>query len=358
MAEWRKRAKIQDDVVYFQNVPEAEAQNYHEVFVWDVDKTYLDTKFESLRGLWRVATEKADKKRNVPGAAELVRCLASHAKSDLGLQRFPIYFITASPPQLEQRIVQKLAIDAVEPFGIFCKDNLENLRPRRLWRITKHVGYKLQALMQLRSALRPDVRMILFGDDGESDSIIYSLFSDICSRRRDSSDLRGLLAHFSVLDSQMDQIFRLQESIPSFDPVEKIYINLAEDTDAEYYLKFGFRVVPTVNAFQAALDLFQDQRLAAKHVPQVARRLINYYGFTAEEIERTFDDFVRRGRLAEETCAALESLLKEQGLLLSDYRPSLPPRKITERAGSTVRQFEGGFEPWIVDRIEYTKEYR
>jgi len=222
MSDWKKRGKKQGDVVYFPATDEKLAAQAKEIYVWDVDKTYLDTKFETLRGLWRTVTEKADSKRTVPGAAELVRCLAERHKKSHPEQDFPIFFITASPPQLERKIHEKLRLDGVRPFGIFCKDNLENLRPRRLWRITKHVGYKLQALLQLRIFLSEDVRVVLFGDDGESDAIIYSIFSDICARRIDSSEIRRILNHFSTMDSQVDLILRLQDLIPPSDPIEKI----------------------------------------------------------------------------------------------------------------------------------------
>src|SRR5690606_26394960 len=233
-----------------------------EAYLWDVDKTYLDTKFETFRGLLRVATEKASQKKNIPGTAQLALCLKSAWKRKHRSEDFPIFFVTASPPQMERKIREKLRLDGIDPRGIFCKDNLQNLWPRRFWRLNKQVGYKIQALLQLRSLLAEDVRLIMFGDDGEADSIIYSLFSDICARRMDTSELRKVLNAYFVMDSQVDTIFRLRDDLPKNDPVEKVYINLAEDTDADYYKKFGRRTLPTYNSLQAALDLLQDGRLS------------------------------------------------------------------------------------------------
>ena len=39
------------------------------VYRWDLDKTYVQTDFSSVRGLFRAATEKAENKRVVPGMA-------------------------------------------------------------------------------------------------------------------------------------------------------------------------------------------------------------------------------------------------------------------------------------------------
>jgi len=43
------------------------------VYRWDLDKTYLLTDFDSLRGIMRTAMEPAWAKRAVPGATALVR---------------------------------------------------------------------------------------------------------------------------------------------------------------------------------------------------------------------------------------------------------------------------------------------
>lgn len=358
MAEWKKRSKKNDEVIYFPSVSDEHALSASVVYIWDVDKTYLDTKFETFRGLIRTATEKATQKKNIPGAAKLVQNIKEAWIKKNNSPHFPIYFITASPPQMEKKIREKLSMDGVKPFGIFCKDNLPNLRPRRFWRLNKHVGYKLQALLQMRSLLKEDVRLILFGDDGESDSVIYSLFSDICSRRLDSSELRKILNAFHVLDDQIDNMYRILENLPVNDPVEKIYINLVEDTDAEYYLKFGRRTLPTSNSLQIALDLCQDHRLEPIHVVTVAQDLISQYGYTTEEIERSFDDMVRRQKIGESLCRELIPIFKEKNLFSSGYQPSMKPKAVNESVDGAVISLEGAFEPWVPERIDYLNDYR
>ena len=358
MSDWRKRGKKQGDVVYFPYISEKTAALAEQVYLWDVDKTYLDTKFESLKGLWRTATEKAQSKKNIPGTAELVRCLSDFHKPHNSLETFPVFFITASPPQIENKIYQKLRIDGVEPYGIFCKDNLENLRPRKLWKITKHVGYKMQALLQMRVFLNEDVRLVMFGDDGETDAVIYNLFSDVCARRIESADIRRVLNHFSVLDNQVDYILRLQDLCPANDPVEKIYINLAEDTDADYYLKFGRRTVPTYNAFQTALDMVQDERLNPEHILRVAKKLTGDFEYSPEELEKSYEEMIRRGVLSLEACERLTPILIDGGVLAEDYSPSVTPKPISEKQGQTITKLEGSFDPWVPEHVDYTSEYR
>ena len=326
MSEWRTRAEITADVVLFRYVTDPNDRETTDVYVWDLDKTYLDTAFESLAGLWRTINEKAFQKRNVPGTATLVRALRDHWQElHQGRKDFPIYFITASPPQLERKIHDKLAFDGIYPFGLFCKDNLRNVSPRRWRRLTQQVGFKLQSLLQLRLHMPGNVRQILWGDDSEADAVIYSLYSDLCARRLEEREARQILRHLKVMGQQVDTILRLLEEIPAQDPVEKIYINLAADTDADYYLKFGRRILPTYNTFQLALDLFQDARLSAPQVVNVARDLVINYGFAVEELERSLEDMIRRPALSDQTIARIVPILRDERLLRANFEPASEP---------------------------------
>lgn len=358
MRDWKARTQIEGDVVFFRYVQSDAEKGFEEVFVWDLDKTYLDTSWGSIRELWRTAIEKAFQKRNVPGTGSLVRALKNYWEGERGAQVFPIYFITASPPQIETKIREKLELDEILPLGAFYKDNLRNLKPSRMWRLTQQVGFKLQALLQLRTRLKEDVRQVLWGDDSESDAIIYSLYSDICARRWSEKELLVILRGLHVVGEQTDTILEIRERIPPNDPVEKIYINLATDTDPEYYLKFGRRMVPTYNTFQAALDLYQDRRLNREQVIRVAQDMLMNYGFTNEELESSFDNLVRRQLLSDVGVAEILPALKEQELFAPDFETSIEPRPVAEKKGDRVYALEGAHEPWVPDHIDYLHEFR
>jgi hypothetical protein len=356
--DWRDRSSVAGDVVSFRYTEPSIESGFEEVFVWDVDKTYLDTRWASLGDLWRTVMERAFQKKNVPGTGTLLRSLADDWKTLRRESVFPVYFITASPPQMESRIREKLELDDVHPVGMFFKDNLRNLRPGRLWRLTKQIGYKIQALLQLRLHLRPSVRQILWGDDSESDAIIYSIYSDICARRMTDRALQDLLGQLQVTGEQLDVILDLQERIEPSDPVEKIYINLATDTDPEYYLKFGRRLFPSVDAFQTGLDLFQDRRLGLESLLSVARDLRLNYGFERERFEAGLDDLIRRQVLGLEALNELRQPLEQAGFLAAGWEPSIDPRPIIEKRASTVLRLDGVHEPWVPSAIDYLVEHR
>jgi hypothetical protein len=354
--DWRQRAQIFEDVVFFSYVPLKQAQEANLVYVWDLDKTYLETHFESLKGLIRTAFEKAFQKRNVPGTNTLVKALIT--SQGRGGRAFPIFFISASPPQMEQKIHQKLELDGIRPFGCFFKDNLQNLTPKRFKRLTNHMGFKIQALLELRVRLKMEVQQILWGDDSESDAVIYALYSDICARRLSHSDLIKVLRGLKVEMKQIHNILALQERTPISDPVKKIYINLAVDTDPEYYLKFGRRMVATYDTFQASLDLYQDGHLDLEQITQIAQDMINNYAFTSNELEESVNDLLARKILKPQTFAGLLEPLTRAGVFSQAY-----PLQIAEKdqfTSSKTVDFLTSLDEaeWVPQHIDYLMDHR
>jgi phosphatidate phosphatase APP1 len=140
---------------------------------WDLDKTYLRSEFDSLRQMLRTAFERAEDKVDVPGVAEVLKALKAAAVRQ-GRTAL-VYFVSASPPQIGKAIEQKLALDGVPYDGIVFKDQLANIRQGKLRNLREHVGFKLIELLRGRLAAPAAARELLFGDDWESDSLIYSL---------------------------------------------------------------------------------------------------------------------------------------------------------------------------------------
>lgn len=358
MAHWKQRSATNLDVVYFEYHKSAQIQSSEEVYVWDLDKTYLDTSIDSLSGLVQTIFEKAFTKKNVPGTPSLIRSLARYRKKHFNEESLPLFFVSASPPQMESKIYEKFIIDEIKPIGMFYKDNLRNLAPKRLLFLKKQVGYKVQALMQLRSQLSKNVRMLCFGDDSESDAIIYNLFSDICARRHTENQLTSLLEDLGVTYAQIDEILRLQSEIPIQDPVEKIYINLATDTDPEYYLKFGRRTFATYNTFQMAMDLVQDQRLSLEELGVVIDVLTQKYKMTHEQLISSFEELIRRRILGLSSFEMLKNFFIEKNMMTYNWMSKADPLKEKVIDQGHVYELDGLFEPWIPSQIDYIHDYR
>ena len=355
----RRQVQIIGDSVFFSYSAISEFASFKEVYIWDLDKTYLDTHWQSLSDIFKVSFTDNFHQNNVPGTSTLVSALKDnwHKKNGEGL--FPIFFITASPPQMEKKIREKLERDDILPLGIFFKDNLKNLWPGNFWKLRQHVGYKVNSLVYLRTLLNENVSQVLWGDDSETDAVIYSLYSDLCSRRLSGDEAERILRHFQVTNEQWIRIQNALTQIATRDPVQKIYINLAVDTDPDYYLKFGRRMIPSYNALQIALDLYQDDRFSIEHVLQVGNDLLLRYAYSIDELQRSFDELIRRQVLNDQSYNILKPLLMQNGLLHSDYVPSIAPIKNKEGAAIEDQgEAAGNYEPWVPERIDYLHDYR
>ena len=146
------------------------------VFIWDIDKTYLSTHFSSLQGIGRIPFEFAVDKQAIPGMPEVLRGIRRGPGS--GYACAPLYFVTASPPQLRGVLEHKMILDGVEFDGITFKDWWKIMKQGRPQRIRDQIGFKLCALLDGRLR-RPLSTEYLFGDDAETDADSFSLYADL-----------------------------------------------------------------------------------------------------------------------------------------------------------------------------------
>lgn len=195
-----------------------------DVFVWDIDKTYLDTHFSSVRGLLGIPFELAIDKQAVPGAAPLLRGLRHGPGTESALA--PIYFISGSPLQMRRTIERKMTLDGVQFDGLTFKDQLGLLLAGRPRGISEQVGYKLKALLLLRLGHPAGARYTLFGDDVEQDQDSFLLFGEVCAGLRGLA-LRKRLEAKGVHPRDVDEAVALAADLPTGapDPVLDVFIH-------------------------------------------------------------------------------------------------------------------------------------
>jgi hypothetical protein len=296
---------------------------------WDLDKTYLRSDFDSIRQLLRTAFERGEDKVEVPGVAELIKALKETA--DAAGRPALVYFLSASPPQIGKAIRDKLALDGVPYDGIVFKNQLANLKPGKLRNLREHVGFKLSELLRGRLGVAKEARELLFGDDWESDSLIYSLYADVLGGRLEGARLHAILARLRVDPVLVSEIEALAARARGSDAVERIFINLERRTPPGVFHLFGPRVVPTFNYFQTAAVLAARGHLTADGVERVARVLLERAGYSAIRLENSLDDLVRRGHLDASESIALARPLRARGVLPTVRRVGPRWRRVLER---------------------------
>jgi len=302
---------------------------------WDLDKTYLRSEFDTLRSLLRTAFEKAEDKVDVPGVAELIKGLKAAGERHARDTR--VVFVSASPPQIGSAIRKKLALDGVPYDGIVFKDQLAHIRRGKLRNLREHVGFKLAELLRGRVDAAAEARELLFGDDWESDSLIYSLYADVVAGRMGPERLAPVLRRVHVDPRLADEVLALAPRAVAGDVVVRIFINLERRSPPAAFRLFGPRVVPTFNYFQTAVVLAADGYVDPEDVARVARVLIDGAGYTGRRLANSLDDLVRRGHLSVAAADAMARPLAAAGILT----PALTPPSRWRRALLAVRRRVG-----------------
>ena len=281
------------------------------ICVWDIDKTYLASDIDSLRGMLKIPFEFAVDKRTIAGADNLLRLLRrpKGASSASGL-----YFVSASPNQLRSTIEGKMLLDAVEHDGITLKDWTTIVKRRRFGKLREQVGYKLSALLLARNSLPWSASELLFGDDSESDALIYSLYADICSGRLRTSHLEDTLLKNGVAKEDARYIEKLSRNLPEGEIVAGIFIHTEREESAATFDAWQSQLVACQDTFQMACLLRAQGHISHDALSAQAAALLKTHNYSRDQLLSSLQDLVDRQWLSvpkgTELCRLFDILLE------------------------------------------------
>jgi hypothetical protein len=143
--------------------------------ICDIDKTYLETEFESLLRMAKIAFEAAHDKVTVPGASDVLYLArwGGRAEGDFGGHPHALHFVSSSPPQLRPVLEDKLLLDGLDWNSDTFKNQAYNLRMGRSDLLRHHVGYKSLAILRRVEKAGKNAAFYMIGDNAESDGFIY-----------------------------------------------------------------------------------------------------------------------------------------------------------------------------------------
>ena len=149
-------------------------------FICDIDKTYLETTFESWVKMARIAFEDAADKVTVSGASDVLMAgrwgnlnqpLAD--EQDKSNYPRPLHFVSSSPSQLRAVLEEKLSLDGLDWSSDTFKNQAYNLKKGRFDLLKHQVAYKTAAILKLMESQADGISYFLIGDNAESDPFIY-----------------------------------------------------------------------------------------------------------------------------------------------------------------------------------------
>ena len=303
-----------------------------DIFTCDIDRTYLWTRFSSLKGLLRIPFETAVDKLSIIGMPALFRELRRGPKKQSRLT--PLYFISASPAQLRPIIEKKMILDGMEFDGFTFKNWTEIFRSGHFHGLRDQIGFKLSALIQRRKLLPPGAIESLIGDDLESDATAYAIYADLLSGRLAGRQLEELLVGLNVSKEIAKRISDDAPSVHRKDGVKRIYLRLERFRDTpEQFLDFSPHIVACRNPFQMAIALYSDHQLSIDGVKRVADCLAHP---DQDDVDLLYElcDCVSRCFCSTRTAKKISDLLALDPTLpdFSVLQPVTAWRRATERS--------------------------
>ncbi len=305
---------------------------------FDLDKTYLRSEFATVGDLWKSATERADQKRAVPGATELLL--------ELTRSRAYVHVLSGSPKQLRTSIRLRLMLDGVTPDRLTLKPNLKNLLRLRFRSLRGQLGYKLLALLSASDeeakAGRPAPDLeLLVGDDSESDAFIYSLYADILEGTLALDGLREVLEAGELYPDEREQILELatQRYGAGRPGAPLILIHLANQSAPSEFAMFGPRLFAFFNYAQAAFILLERGVLDVPATLRVTRSLTQLHRFDDSALSRSYWDLARRGLVTARSLEALKGASHR-----ADWVGEMEELLKVEPFGREIRHFDANYK--------------
>lgn len=276
------------------------------VHVWDVDRTYLDTDLSSLRGLLRLPLEMAIDKRTVPGVVDVLReCRRGPGPRPA---QVPLYFVSASPPQLEGVLRRRMLLDGLEPDGLVLKDQLRLARGLQFQRLRSQVEYKLTALWRLLARLPSGAELVLAGDDWESDSLVFARLAAAQRGELAGAALEQALRASGVRDAP--RLRALADAAAGRGRVRLACVLLTRGREPRDVESFGPPLRAARDALQLAAVLLDDGLIAEAGLDRVARGMAERWRRRRDALERTVLDAAGRELLRPATLAVLRRAVR------------------------------------------------
>ncbi len=219
--------------------------------ICDIDKTYLETEFDTVVDLARTAMEDSRAKVTVFGAREvLLAARWAHGSPPNGL-----HFVSSSPPQLRRVLQAKLAMDGLDWTSDTFKNQAYNLRKRRLSLLRHHVAYKTLAILSIMEDRGPGGRFVMIGDNAESDPLVYGGVARLLEGRVSVDDFQQHLVNAGSQDFETAQIMPLARKVHGTGTVAAIFIRMVPGTSGHKPFTTEPGVWPPMSGFKSFFEV-------------------------------------------------------------------------------------------------------
>jgi hypothetical protein len=254
----------------------------------DIDKTYLETRFETLLGMAKIAFETSTDKVTVAGAAELLQAIRwgilCGVEGDLLSSPRGLHFISSSPPQLREVLEHKFALDGLDWSSDTFKNQMYNLKRGRFHQVKQQVAYKMAAIVSRIHTFETPCLLSCLGDSAELDAYIYVGLHLCLSRQLSETGLQRYLEFANVEPPIAKELARVAQTLPQH-RVQGIWIRTLHNYTFPLPVEFESLVRPFTSYFEVGVDWLSLGWLAPQHRTPLIRLFHNRYEMNLETLE-------------------------------------------------------------------------
>jgi hypothetical protein len=295
---WRrlgKRSSSEYDPTQLVDWRILEELNSRVQIICDIDKTYLETDFDSLVRLARIAFENASDKITVSGASETLTLARWGEPNPTSCSpEFPkplsLHFVSSSPSQMRGVLEEKLAIDGLDWTSDTFKNQAYNLKKGRVDLLRQHIAYKTLAIMNILERSPAGSEFILIGDNAESDPFIYLGLSFLTEKRISIEEYSKYLGLGEVEPSICAMLGDRGTHLPSC-RIRQIFIRNAPGYQIREHAPITSSLFRFDNFFQVALSLVFLKLIAPSNLWPLVRKFHNQHGMSLASIDGELKQF-------------------------------------------------------------------
>lgn len=293
--------------------------------ICDIDKTYLETEFETFVQMAKTAIEDADEKRTVDGAHLVLSAARWHSVDG---KPNPLHFVTASPPQLKLVLEKKLRIDDVQWNSIIFKNQAYNIRKGRMSLLRDHIAYKTLALHNVLLESGENTSAFMIGDNAELDSFIYTGLSLFLNGTLSKKGYKAYLASAGTDSQVIDELMDLISPVSGC-KIAGIYIRKVPGYTTYKAGKLTESIFYFGSFLELALEFYLKDLVDRTAIWPLVRSFHNAYGLERKEIGRYLVDAeqVAQGAKKEFLKSLLDRLIYSRGIDLEELRSSIEERQ-------------------------------
>ncbi len=184
------------------------------ILICDFDKTLVDTSYKTISDVYSSLTMPT---RNFPTVTEALSLFKQYIH-----QGYSPFILSASPHFYVKSINEWLQGKGIFPLGIFLKDYRQILSPffglLGLKDLTNQGVYKLTGLLEILLITGIPKKLVLMGDNFESDPLIYQIFAEVLNSDKTTEELLTKIKRiptFSLTDAQYLALYDKISSIKS-----------------------------------------------------------------------------------------------------------------------------------------------